>query len=91
MSANTVFVVPKAGYKIPDPDRKDFLPASGRLVEHSLYWIRLLSDGDVVEGSDDTAAAPAADPQLEKLQAAEQVIEDAIASRKGNSGKAASK
>ncbi|MEN4984011.1 DUF2635 domain-containing protein [Acinetobacter modestus] len=44
-----MFVVPKQGYKIPDPSLSDFLPEGGREVQKNSYWVRRLRDGDVVE------------------------------------------
>lgn len=62
-----MFVIPAEGLKIIDPDLKDVLPAEGREVPPSDYWIRRLRDGDVVEGNASVAPkkaaknAPAAD------------------------------
>ncbi|MBP0492151.1 DUF2635 domain-containing protein [Roseomonas indoligenes] len=49
-----MFVVPKAGLKVPDPVQGGFLPPEGRLVEGNQYWIRRALDGDVTVLSDDT-------------------------------------
>ena len=46
-----MFVLPKNGYKIPDPSLSDFLPEQGREVEKNTYWVRRLRDGDVSEKS----------------------------------------
>lgn len=43
-----MFVKPKDGRSVPDPDRGDLLPASGREVSPSPYWYRRKLDGDVV-------------------------------------------
>lgn len=43
-----MFVKPAAGMVIPDPDRNDVLPAEGRDVPSSDFWMRRLRDGDVV-------------------------------------------
>lgn len=51
-----MFVKPAPGLVIPDPDRLDMLPADGRDVPASDFWLRRLRDGDVVE------ATPPADP-----------------------------
>ncbi len=40
-------VYPAPGLTIRDPDLFDFLPASGRDVPDTDYWIRRLRDGDV--------------------------------------------
>jgi hypothetical protein len=43
-----MFVKPANGLVIPDPDRHDALPADGRDVPASDFWLRRLRDGDVV-------------------------------------------
>lgn len=44
-----MFVKPAPGLQIRDPDLKDFLPADGRDVPETTYWLRLLHVfGDVV-------------------------------------------
>ncbi len=40
--------------RIPDPDRRDFLPDEGREVPQTDYWTRRLRDGDVVLGESPT-------------------------------------
>ncbi|KAF1027074.1 MAG: hypothetical protein GAK29_00880 [Acinetobacter bereziniae] len=45
-----MYVIPKKGSSIPDLELQDFLPAQGREVTKSSYWIRRLQDGDVTEG-----------------------------------------
>lgn len=42
-----MFVIPKAGLKVPDPERGDDLPETGREVSKNQYWSRRLIDGDV--------------------------------------------
>jgi hypothetical protein len=49
-----MYIKPAPGIVIPDPDRHDMLPAEGRDVPVSDFWMRRLRDGDVV-----TAEAPA--------------------------------
>ncbi len=44
----TIYVKPKKGLIVPDPDRRDELPPEGREVQDSVYWRRRLNDGDVV-------------------------------------------
>jgi hypothetical protein len=62
-----MFVKPKSGLKVRDPETKGFLPEVGKNVPHSIYWNRRLRDGDVVEGTPGAAStqpatdAPAAD------------------------------
>lgn len=52
-----MFIVPSEGLTIPDPDRRDMLPAEGREVPETDYWHRRLFDGDVRR-----ASAPPAEP-----------------------------
>ncbi len=52
-----MYVVPKEGFKIRDPQRRDTLPVEGREVEASSYWYALARDGDVTEGQPVPAAA----------------------------------
>ncbi|WP_434627646.1 DUF2635 domain-containing protein [Chromobacterium sp. CV08] len=42
-----MYVKPKAGFAIRDPDLLDLLPAAGREVPDTEYWLRRLRDGDV--------------------------------------------
>lgn len=44
-----MYLVPNPGRTVIDPDRSDLLPAEGRNVEPTQYWLRRLSDGDVSE------------------------------------------
>lgn len=54
-----MFVKPKSGLKVRDPDRKDYLPAAGREVPPSLYWTRRVRDGDVTKSDPASQSAPA--------------------------------
>jgi Protein of unknown function (DUF2635) len=46
-----MFVIPKAGFRVRDPVKKDYLPNAGREVgEATAYWRRRVSDGDVTQG-----------------------------------------
>lgn len=45
-----MYLVPNPGRTVPDPDRGDLLPASGREVPFNQYWLRRIDDGDVTEG-----------------------------------------
>ncbi len=58
-----LFIKPAPGLVIPDPDRRDLLPAEGRAVPHSDFWLRRLRDGDVLPTTEAeiTAAAPGAE------------------------------
>jgi len=40
-------IKPLKGRSVPDPVRGDLLPADGRNVEESTYWLRRIADGDV--------------------------------------------
>lgn len=42
-----MFVRPRTGLKIRDPDLKDHLPVSGRDVPENEYWHRRIRDNDV--------------------------------------------
>lgn len=42
-----IFLVPRAGYIVRDPETKKPLPAEGMEVERSSYWIRRIQAGDV--------------------------------------------
>lgn len=44
-----MFVKPKEGLRVPDPDRGDTLPTDGREVPQTQYWQRRITDGDVIE------------------------------------------
>ena len=44
-----MFVKPKAGLRVRDPETRDFLPTEGREVSQSLYWTRRVLCGDVVQ------------------------------------------
>jgi hypothetical protein len=43
-----MFVKPRAGVNVRDPDSKQHIPAEGREVPESNYWLRRLTDGDVI-------------------------------------------
>ena len=43
-----MFVKPNAGLDVPDPERGDLLPESGRSVDRNQYWLRRIKDGDVI-------------------------------------------
>lgn len=62
-----MFVKPKEGLQVPDPDRGDALPANGREVQLTQYWQRRISDGDVTEAEAPApeTEAPAADSAKE--------------------------
>lgn len=49
MNQRTVFVVPVEGRIVPDPERGDDIPASGRNVPRSVYWLRAINAGDLKE------------------------------------------
>lgn len=44
-----MFVKPRAGIAVRDPELRDLLPAEGREVARNDYWLRRVLDGDVVE------------------------------------------
>jgi len=53
-----MFIKPKDGRQVPDPDRGDVLPVEGREVNDQQYWQRRINDGDV-ELVDKPTAPPA--------------------------------
>lgn len=63
-----MYVVPKEGLSVRDPDLLDLLPQEGRLVPATDYWIRRVHDGDVVE----TGAAAAAVVEATNTDGSEQ-------------------
>lgn len=42
-----IFLVPRPGYIVRDPETKKPLPAEGMEVEKSSYWVRRIQAGDV--------------------------------------------
>lgn len=48
----SIYVIPKKGLKVRDPDAGNHLPEAGALVEASSYWRRRLRDGDVTLGNE---------------------------------------
>lgn len=44
-----MFIKPKSGLRIRDPQMQDYLPEEGREVNKSMYWFKRLKDGDVIE------------------------------------------
>ncbi|MBV2180892.1 MAG: DUF2635 domain-containing protein [Castellaniella sp.] len=47
-----MYVKPKAGLRVIDPVRKQFMPDEGMQVDDfDLYWVRRLRDGDVVRAN----------------------------------------
>lgn len=52
-----MYVIPKSGLVIRDPDLKTLIPPEGREVPDSLHWQRLIIDGDVTVGKVPTAPA----------------------------------
>lgn len=44
-----LFIKPKAGLTVRDPETRVPLPLEGTEVAASTYWLRRLRDGDVVE------------------------------------------
>lgn len=43
-----MFVKPAPGLKVRDPDSRLHIPEEGAEVPESSYWLRRLSDGDVL-------------------------------------------
>ena len=56
-----MYVKPRDGIEIRDPDLLDLLPREGRQVPDSDYWVRRVIDGDAIECSPPTVTTvPAA-------------------------------
>ena len=53
------------GRAVRDPDLKDLLPAEGRDVPRSDYWLRRIQDGDVQEVDQ---APPASAPERKEAR-----------------------
>ena len=48
--AKQAFIYPAHGLSIVDPERRDFLPAEGRVVDlDNFYWLTHLRDGSIVQ------------------------------------------
>ncbi|MDU9415218.1 DUF2635 domain-containing protein [Pseudomonas sp. zfem005] len=46
-----IYVTPVPDRVVPNPAKGGaYLPAKGEEVDHGPYWVRRLSDGDVIEG-----------------------------------------
>lgn len=50
MNQRTFYAVPVEGRIVPDPERGDDLPAAGRWVPRTPYWLRAKNAGDLKEG-----------------------------------------
>ncbi len=55
----SMFVKPGEGRVVHDPERNDDLPAEGRSVPRTAYWVRAVNSGDVVIVKSDDAAGTA--------------------------------
>lgn len=55
----SMFVKPGEGRVVHDPERGDDLPAEGRSVPRTAYWVRAVNSGDVVIAKSDDAAGTA--------------------------------
>lgn len=65
------YLKPREGMQIHDPQRGDYLPPTGRLVEFGDYWFRRERDGDVKETEPPAEEAPAEDQAAGQPDAAE--------------------
>ena len=52
-----VFVIPAPGVLVPDPAHGDKIPPSGREVNWSAYWSRVLRDKSITVGKPTVAPA----------------------------------
>lgn len=55
----SMFVKPGEGRVVHDPERGEDLPAEGRSVPRTAYWVRAVNSGDVVIVESDGAAGNA--------------------------------
>ncbi len=55
----SMFVKPGEGRVVHDPERGEDLPAEGRSVPRTAYWVRAVNSGDVVIAKSDDAAGTA--------------------------------
>lgn len=58
-----IFVKPKAGLIIPDPETGKDLPPEGAAVEDAAYWRRLKREGDVLSTTEAEIAAAKAEAE----------------------------
>jgi hypothetical protein len=56
--AEPLFVKPREGLTVPDPQTRQPLPAEGKAVPRTGYWARRLRDGDVVEATPGRGKGP---------------------------------
>ncbi|QJQ02109.1 DUF2635 domain-containing protein [Herbaspirillum rubrisubalbicans Os34] len=54
-----MFVKPGEGRVVHDPERGEDLPAEGRSVPRTAYWVRAVNSGDVVIVESDGAVGTA--------------------------------
>lgn len=50
-----IYLIPREGLRVPDPDLNDHLPVEGREVVNSPYWRRRLKDKEVLIGQPPSA------------------------------------
>jgi hypothetical protein len=55
-----MFLIPKPGVKVRDPQTRLHLPPDGAEKSESSYWLRRLRDGDVTVDEPQAVAADAA-------------------------------
>lgn len=51
-----MFIKPAPGLVIRDPDLKDLIPAAGRDVPETGFWLERLRDGDILKAQQKEAA-----------------------------------
>jgi hypothetical protein len=56
--AEPLFVKPREGLTVPDPQTRQPLPAEGKTVPRTGYWARRLRCGDVVEAAPGRGKGP---------------------------------
>ena len=75
-----VLATPQNGKQIPDPDRGDTLPESGRRVEDNQYWRRRETVGDVTLTPVPDVLPPTDDPLASTIRA----VVNAVSAISGN-------
>ena len=66
-----LYVKPAPGRTVPDPERAGYLPEAGEFVPRNAYWLRRITDKDVIE----------ADPPAQIEQAEEPAPAEPVASK----------
>ncbi|MDL2226549.1 DUF2635 domain-containing protein [Deltaproteobacteria bacterium OttesenSCG-928-M10] len=78
-----IYLIPRQGLSVPDPEAQDHLPAGGREVADSPYWRRRLRDKDVTVGDlDGIKKAARVKEAVEAVRTEEAAEKAALADKK---------